>query len=56
LSYEKCKNYIQRALSELKREKLDIVLLHFPAAKGLKHSDKRNKERRLGAWQALIEA
>lgn len=56
LSFEKCAKFVLRALEELGRPQIDCMLLHFPAAKGLKHSDPRNKERRLGAWKALEEA
>ena len=57
LGYEKTKQCIEQSLRNFEGlDYIDLYLIHYPAAAGLKHKDPKNIELRHETWKALEEA
>ena len=54
--YDKCSKAILERLKLLDLDYIDLLLLHWPGSQGLKPSNPKNKENRLGSITAMHEA
>ena len=53
--YDKALAGFEASLQALGRHQLDLYLIHWPGAQGLKREDPRNRALRRESWQALEE-
>lgn len=54
--YENAQAAIDRSLTRLGLEYIDMYLIHWPGASGMEPSDPHNRQARQGSWRALEEA
>ncbi len=51
--YDSCVSSVRKSLQNLRTDYLDLYLIHWPGAGGIKVDDPSNATRRLQSWKAL---